>query len=276
MKLRFSISPCPNDTFIFAPLILGKIDTGELQFEFHLDDVEALNKEAISGRADITKLSFNAFTRVYQQYQLLTSGAALGNNCGPLLISKRLLTEQEINEAIIGIPGINTTAFLLLKFAYGPDLKVQEMLFSDIEQSILDEKINAGIIIHENRFTYAKKRLVKIMDLGEHWEQTTKSPIPLGGIVVRRDLPLDIKLKVDELVTQSIRYAFANPEEHMPYIQSHAQEMEEEVMKAHINLYVNDYSVHPGETGLKAILTLFKAAIPTFSENETESLFVNM
>ena len=276
MKLRFSISPCPNDTFIFAPLILGKIDTGELQFEFYLDDVEALNKEALSDRADITKLSFNAFTRVYQKYQLLTSGAALGSNCGPLLISKRLLAKKEIHDAIIGIPGENTTAFLLLKFAYGVHLKVREMLFSDIEQAILDEKIDAGIIIHENRFTYAKKGLFKIMDLGEYWEQKTQSPIPLGGIVVRRDLPQDIKLKVDGLVTQSIRYAFAHPEEHMPYIRAHAQEMEEDVMKAHIHLYVNNYSVQLGETGRKAILTLFKSAIPNFSEKESESLFVNL
>jgi len=276
MELRFSISPCPNDTFIFAPLILGKIDTGNIRFTFHLDDVEALNKEAILGSVDVTKLSFNAFTKLYHQYQLLTSGAALGNNCGPLLISKRPLLQKKIKDAVIGIPGMNTTAFLLLKYAFGQDLNVREMLFSDIEQALLDEKIDAGIIIHENRFTFGKKGLVEIMDLGEHWEQATKSPIPLGGIVVRRNLPEEIKLKIDALVTQSIHYAFEHPDEHMPFIQSHAQEMEEEVMKSHINLYVNEYSIHPGETGRKAILTLFKEALPRFSEKEAETLFVNM
>lgn len=276
MTLRFSISPCPNDTFIFAPLIHGKIDTGDIVFEFHLDDVEALNKEALMGQADVTKLSFNAFTQIYKQYQLLTSGAALGNNCGPLLIAKHPMTREQIDDAVIGIPGFNTTAFLLLKYAYGTHLNVREMLFSDIEQALLDDTIDAGIIIHENRFTYEKKGLHKIIDLGEHWEQATQSPIPLGGIVVRRDLPEVLKLKIDDLVTQSILYAFEHPEEHMPFIRNHAQEMEEDVMKAHIQLYVNDFSVHPGETGRKAIITLFKAALPDFYEEATESLFVNM
>jgi 1,4-dihydroxy-6-naphthoate synthase len=276
MTIRFSISPCPNDTFIFAPLILGKIDTGDIRFEFHLDDVEALNKEALMGQSEVTKLSFNAFTRIYKEYQLLTSGAALGNNCGPLLIAKHPVSREQIHDVVIGIPGFNTTAYLLLKYAYGTHLNVREMLFSDIEQALLNDTIDAGIIIHENRFTYEKKGLHKIIDLGEHWEQATQSPIPLGGIVVRRDLPQVLKIKIDSLVTQSIRYAFENPEEHMPFIRSHAQEMEEDVMRAHIELYVNDFSVHPGGTGKKAIITLFKAAIPDFSEEATESLFVNM
>lgn len=276
MTLRFSISPCPNDTFIFAPLILGKIDTGDINFEFHLDDVEALNKEALLGKADVTKLSFNAFTRIYNEYQLLTSGAALGNNCGPLLIAKKPVSRKQIHDVVIGIPGFNTTAYLLLKYAYGSQLNVREMLFSDIEQALLDDTIDAGIIIHENRFTYEKKGLHKIIDLGENWEQATKSPIPLGGIVVRRDLPKDLKIKIDELVTKSILYAFDHPEEHIPFIKSHAQEMEEDVMRAHIQLYVNDFSVHPGDKGREAIHTLFKSAIPDFSEADANTLFVSL
>lgn len=265
MKLSIGFSPCPNDTFIFDALIHHKIDTEGLEFAVEYHDVETLNQKAFRGELDITKLSYHAFAYAVEDYEVLDSGSALGFGVGPLLIAKnkdlaqKLSTyaggdlPEEFKNIKIGIPGKYTTANFLLGLAY-PELKNKEIiLFSDIESALLKEKIDLGLIIHENRFTYQDKGLYKVVDLGDFWEKTTKSPIPLGGIVISRDLPQEIKEKVNRLIRQSVEYAFENPKSGLEYIRSHAQEMEEEVMYKHIELYVNQYSVDLGTQGRKAI-----------------------
>lgn len=265
MKLSLGFSPCPNDTFIFDALIHHKIDTEGLEFAVEYHDVETLNQKAFRGELDITKLSYHAFAYAVEDYEVLDSGSALGFGVGPLLIAKNKDLAQklsayaggdlpeEFKNIKIGIPGKYTTANFLLGLAY-PELKNKEIiLFSDIESALLKEEIDLGLIIHENRFTYQDKGLYKVVDLGDFWEKTTKSPIPLGGIVISRDLPQEIKEKVNRLIRQSVEYAFENPKSGLEYIRSHAQEMEEEVMYKHIELYVNQYSVDLGTQGRKAI-----------------------
>lgn len=260
MKLTLGFSPCPNDTFIFDALIHNKIDTEGLEFEVLFDDVETLNQKSLRGELDITKLSFHAFAYVANQYALLDSGSALGFGVGPLLISKRQF-ESELNADLkVGIPGKYTTANFLLGIAY-PQLQNKEiMVFSEIEAALIDEKIDLGLIIHENRFTYQNKGLNKIVDLGDYWEKLTGCAIPLGGIVINRNLNREIQLKVNRLVRQSVEYAFAHPKSCIDFIREHAQEMDEAVMYKHIELYVNKYSINLGQEGRKAIDTLFALA----------------
>jgi 1,4-dihydroxy-6-naphthoate synthase len=259
-RLTLGFSPCPNDTFIFDAMLHGRIDTEGLDFEVFMEDVEALNQRAFSGNIDITKLSYHAFAHLTAQYDLLDAGSALGNNCGPLLIAKTPKTASEIEKSHIAIPGRMTTANFLLGLAYPAARDKQEMLFSDIEAAVLDGRADAGLIIHENRFTYQQKGLVKIIDLGEYWETTTGLPIPLGGIVVNHNLPLSIRQKVNRVLRRSVEYAFAHPDASMPYVRAHAQEMEDAVMQAHINLYVNHYSVDLGPVGRRAVELLFQTA----------------
>ena len=272
MKLSLGFSPCPNDTFIFDALIHHKIDTEGLEFEVAYHDVETLNKKAFNKELAITKLSYHAFAYAVEDYELLDAGSALGFGVGPLLITKnKKLAEtladyagkglpEEFQNLIIGIPGKYTTANFLLGLAY-PDLQNKEILvFSDIESALLSGEIDLGLIIHENRFTYQEKGLFKVIDLGDFWEKTTESPIPLGGIVISRDLPADIKNKVNRLIRKSVEYAFQHPKAGLEYIRSHAQEMEEEVMYKHIELYVNQYSKDLGELGKKSISTMFDKA----------------
>lgn len=258
MKVSFAFSPCPNDTFMFEPIVNKRIDLEGLSFDIELMDVEQLNKAAESGKYDITKLSFNAFTRLTDTYQLLNSGSALGRGCGPLLISKTPISDAEIPKSKIGIPGKNTTANLLLSIAFPDALNKEDMLFSDIEEALLAEKIDAGLIIHENRFTFKAKGLLKLIDLGEYWEKTTGFPIPLGGIGVKRDLSAELKYKIDRIIHRSVAYAFAHPTSGKEYIRCHAQEMDEQVMYDHINLYVNNFSQELGDEGQEAVLELFK------------------
>lgn len=253
MKLTFAYSPCPNDTFMFEPIISGRIDTEGLRFEVSLADVEELNRSAFDERYDITKLSFNAFTSLTDRYQLLNSGSALGRNCGPLLISRSDMSDTEVSNARIAIPGKNTTANFLLSYAYPTIREKKELLFSDIEAAILDGSVDAGVIIHENRFTFQDRGLVKIRDLGEHWEATTGYPIPLGGIVTRRRFTEDLKKKIDRVIARSVAYALAHPESGTEYITCHAQEMEPSVMQSHINLYVNEYSANIGTEGRASV-----------------------
>lgn len=260
MKLTLGFSPCPNDTFIFDALVHDRIDTGDLEFAIQLADVEALNQQAFRGELDVTKLSFHAFAHLTETYQLLDAGSALGNNCGPLLIAGREMHKEELPEAKIAIPGKYTTANFLLSLAYPEATNKYETVFSDIEQDVLDGKADAGLIIHENRFTYQEKGLIKIQDLGEYWEQATGMPIPLGGIVVRRDLPGDIKKEVNRLMAESVRQARENPDRTRPYVREHAQEMKEEVMFQHIDLYVNEYTQDLGDRGRAAINHLFEQA----------------
>ncbi len=260
MKLSLGFSPCPNDTFIFDAMIHQKIDTEGLEFEVMMADVEQLNQKAFSGDLDITKLSYHAFSYVLDQYALLQSGSALGNNCGPLLIAKRPLSNAEIQTAKIAIPGKYTTANFLLSLAFPDNKNKVKLLFSKIEDAVLNNDVDAGLIIHENRFTYASKGLIKIMDLGEFWESTTQLPIPLGGIVVKRTLPPSIQQKIDRVLQRSVQFALKNPEQTIPFVSQYAQEMDQKVMFQHIDLYVNDYTVDLGKKGKEAIQKLFDTA----------------
>jgi 1,4-dihydroxy-6-naphthoate synthase len=261
LKLTIGYSPCPNDCFIFDALIHGKIDTEGLQFEVLLDDVETLNKKALKGELDITKLSYHAYAYVLENYILLRSGSALGFNCGPLLITRHPERSRRMDDNLkIAIPGKLTTANLLLSIAYPNLTNKIEYVFSDIENAVLSGEVDAGLIIHENRFTYQDRGLKKIIDLGEFWDSLIHAPIPLGGIVIKRSLNNDLQQKVNRLIKKSVEYAFANPESSMDYVKAHAQEMSEEVMKKHIALYVNNFSIDLGETGINAVQLLFNKA----------------
>jgi 1,4-dihydroxy-6-naphthoate synthase len=309
MKLTLGFSPCPNDTFIFDALIHHKIDTEGLEFEVFYDDVETLNQKAMRQALDITKLSYHAFAYVTKNYALLDAGSALGFGVGPMLISnfeisisdlqsgkvsipKSKNNEQkseienpkskinnptsEIRNPIIGIPGKYTTANFLLGLAFPNATNKVELVFSDIEDAVLDGRVDAGLIIHENRFTYQNKGLKKIIDLGDYWEQLTGCAIPLGGIVVNRALPLDIQHKINRVLRSSVEFAFANPKSGLEYIRSLAQEMSEEVMYKHIDLYVNKYSVDLGIEGKKAIKLLFDTALEKkIIPKITEEIFLN-
>lgn len=268
MNLTLGFSPCPNDCFIFDALVHKKIDTQGIDFTVIMEDVEALNTRALNQELDITKLSYHAFIYLTQYYALLNSGSALGFNCGPLLVKKANKQIADINQATIAIPGKHTTANFLLSLAFPNATKKQVMLFSDIEEAVLSEKVDAGLLIHENRFTYEQKGLEKIMDLGEYWESLIHAPIPLGGIVVKKSLDVKLQQTVDSLIKQSVQYAFANPESSMPYVRKHAQEMDEEVMKNHIALYVNNFSVDLGTIGKNAIQLLFDKAFEVKLINE--------
>jgi len=279
MKLTLGFSPCPNDTFIFDALIHHKIDTEGLEFEVSYDDVETLNQKALRGELAITKLSFHAFAYVANQYALLDAGSALGFGVGPLLISKNHFDGENDAKLLtpgaklrVGIPGKYTTANFLLGIAYPHLQNKQELVFSEIESALLNEQIDLGLIIHENRFTYQDKGLTKIIDLGDYWEKLTGCAIPLGGIVINRNLDREVQLKVNRLIRQSVEFAFAHPKSGIDFIRQHAQAMEESVMYKHIELYVNKYSINLGEEGRKAVDTLFKLAqerniIPPIQEN---------
>jgi 1,4-dihydroxy-6-naphthoate synthase len=260
MTLSLGYSPCPNDCFIFDALVHKKIDTEGLDFEVQLEDVETLNRKALEGELDITKLSFHAYGHVLDNYILLRAGSALGFNCGPLLIQQSGFNDASLDTMRVAIPGKLTTANFLLALAF-PQLKHKiEYVFSDIENAVLNREVNAGLIIHENRFTYQDKGLHKIMDLGEYWDSLIHAPIPLGGIVIKRNTDIDLQQKVNCLIKKSVEFAFANPESSMPYVIAHAQEMSEAVMKKHIALYVNNFSIDLGETGIKAVRLLFNKA----------------
>lgn len=275
MKLTLGYSPCPNDTFIFDAMIHHRIDTEGLEFEVQLGDVEQLNQKAFANELNITKLSYHAYAYLISSYALLTSGSALGNNCGPLLIAKTAIPTEDLNTKKIAIPGKYTTANFLLSLAFPHALQKQETLFSAIEQQVLDGQVDAGLIIHENRFTYQDKGLVKLIDLGEWWEQTTNLPIPLGGIVVQRSLPTELQQKVNRVLRRSIQFAFENPEASLPYVRAHAQEMDLSVIQQHIGLYVNDFSVDLGAKGKAAIQHLFDTAVQTgLIERSTIDIFV--
>lgn len=257
-KLTLGFSPCPNDTFIFDAMVNDRIDLGDIEVEVVLADVEELNRMALESKLDVTKISYNAYAQVHESYQLLNAGSALGNNCGPLLISKKLLTVEELRSATIAIPGKNTTANFLMSYAY-PDAQIkQEFLFSEIESAVLNGNVDGGVIIHENRFTYQEKGLVKIADLGEVWEQRTGFPIPLGGIAIKRQIQPEIRSRFDSLLRQSVQYAFDNPDASKDYVSCHSQEMDEEVMRSHINLYVNDFSLDLGDKGKAAITKMYE------------------
>jgi 1,4-dihydroxy-6-naphthoate synthase len=256
MKFSLGFSPCPNDTFIFDALVNNKIDTGGLLFDVILEDVETLNKWALEEKLDITKLSYGVLPLVLDKYIVLNSGSALGKGVGPLLISNKEYGILNVEENTIALPGEHTTAHLLFSLAY-PDAKNKIFLrYDEIEDFVLEGK-GLGVIIHENRFTYADRGLHKITDLGDFWEKETGKPIPLGGIVIKRSIDAKIKLKVDELIKESIEYAYKHHYKEMTgYVKKHALEMSEDIMRKHIDLYVNDYSTSLGEVGRNAVQKL--------------------
>ena len=259
-KLSLGFSSCPNDTFIFDAMIHGKIDTEGLEFDLFIGDVEELNRKAFHQELDITKISYNAYTRLTNNYILMDSGSALGENCGPLIIANEHFDIDELKHKKIAIPGVNTTANLLLSVAF-PEIKDKvEMIFSDIEKAVIDGSVDAGLIIHESRFTYEEKGLIKIIDLGEYWENLTNTPTPLGGIIAQRSLGDEVLQKINRILKRSVQFAFDHPKSGLDFIKKHAQEMSEEVMYKHIGLYVNDYTLDLGTSGRKSVETLFNKA----------------
>lgn len=256
MQLTLGFSPCPNDTFIFDALVNKKIDTEGIDFEVILEDVQTLNQWAMENKLDISKISYGVLPLVLERYALLDAGGALGKGVGPLLISRKPIPPSAINERSIAIPGEQTTANLLFSLAFPGAVKKRYMLFSGIEDAVLSGAVDCGVIIHENRFTYQQKGLVRLMDLGEFWEKETGVPIPLGGIVMKRGLDKTLPAKIDRLIRRSLEYAFDRYPDLPEYVKRHAQEMEEKVMRQHIDLYVNNYSLSLGEDGRKAINTL--------------------
>lgn len=259
MKLTLGYSPCPNDTFIFDAMVHGKIDTESLEFEVQLADVEELNRKAFNAELDITKLSYHAYAHLTEKYILLRSGSALGNNCGPMLVASSEIQKEKVDALKIAIPGKYTTANFLLSYAFPKAQNKVEILFSEIEAAVLNRKVDLGVIIHENRFTYFERGLHKVMDLGEHWEKTTGLPIPLGGIVARRGFDKELLQKINRVLRRSLEYAFANPDASRDYVCAHAQEMSYKVMQQHIQLYVNQYSLDLGEKGIAAVENMFDA-----------------
>lgn len=258
MKLQIGFSPCPNDTFIFDALVHQKIDTGGLEFEPVLEDVQSLNQAALSERLLITKISYGVLPLVMNKYKVLNAGGALGQGVGPLLIAREDIKPASVAHKRIAVPGENTTAHMLFSLAY-PEAKDKTfMVFSAIEDAVLQGKADLGVIIHENRFTYQQRGLVKITDLGEYWEQQTSNPIPLGGIVIHRSLETSLQMKVDKLIQQSVEYAFNHYPALPAYVEAHAQEMSPDVMRQHIDLYVNSYSSSLGEKGKKAVYKLLE------------------
>ncbi|HEY1009125.1 MAG: menaquinone biosynthesis family protein [Daejeonella sp.] len=283
MKLSLGFSPCPNDTFIFDAMIHQKVDTEGLTFDVSYEDVETLNQKAFRTELDVTKLSYHAYAYLTENYVLLHAGSALGFGVGPLLICDNPSFLQEgienfsshIKELKIGIPGKYTTANFLLSLAFPEAINKVEMKFSDIEQALLNRNIDLGVIIHENRFTYESKGLLKIIDLGEYWEKLTSAPIPLGGIMIKRSLPGEVKEKVNRIIQRSVRFAIKNPLSGLEFIRSHAQEMSTEVMYKHIELYVNKYSVDLGDEGRRAVGIFFSEALKKGIIPETkQSLFL--
>ncbi|MCH5717581.1 1,4-dihydroxy-6-naphthoate synthase [Niabella hibiscisoli] len=258
MILTIGFSPCPNDTFIFDALVNGGIDTGDIQFEPVLEDVETLNRWALEGKLDITKLSFPAYFKTSETYQLLNAGSALGKGVGPLLIahSDQHFSDEEVSNASIVLPGVNTTANLLFSFAFPGAVNKEFKVFHEIEDAVVNKEADLGVIIHENRFTYQQKGLHKVVDLGQHWEEKMGVPIPLGGIVIKKSLGSEIYDRVNQLIHQSLQQSFAHYPAVSGYVKDHAQAMSEDVMRQHIELYVNNYSLDLGAEGKKAISVL--------------------
>jgi 1,4-dihydroxy-6-naphthoate synthase len=284
MKLTLGFSPCPNDTFIFDALVNKKIDTGGLEVKAVLEDVETLNQWTLQGKLDITKLSFPAFFQSMDTYALLNAGSALGKGVGPLLVAKKEFRDMDkhfrgygINDYSVALPGINTTAHLLFSFVWPEAKNKNFMIFSAIEDAVVNGKTDLGVIIHENRFTYQQKGLEKIMDLGEYWEEKKKVPIPLGGIAIKRSIDPQLARQVDQLIRKSLEYSFAHYPLITDYVKQNSQSMEEKVMRQHIDLYVNDYSLDLGKDGKDANKTLYEVYAMIRDKNETapENLFVS-
>jgi len=261
MQISLGFSTCPNDTFIFDALVNGKIDTEGIEFKPYLTDVEDLNELAFKNKLDVTKLSYHAWLQVWKSYRILDSGSALGKGSGPVWVGKNACLDLANQQVSVAIPGEHTTANLLLSLAYPNVTSKKVYLFSDIEQAILDGQVDTGVLIHENRFTYQKKGLVLLSDLGKYWSETTKTPIPLGGIMIHRRLPLTIANTVNRLIRKSLEYAYSYPAGTIEYIRKYAQSMDQDVLEAHLQTFVNEYSLSLGKEGEKSISILIEKAI---------------
>jgi 1,4-dihydroxy-6-naphthoate synthase len=260
MKLSLGFSPCPNDTFIFEALVHGKVDTEGVSFDWFLADVEELNHRAMEGTVDVTKMSFHAYALAASNYLILDSGSALGRNNGPLVVSRHKMYPDELDNALIAIPGKYTTANLLFSIFWPGASRKREYLFSDIPEAVMSGEADAGLIIHETRFTYLSLGLQKVADTGEYWEKMTGLPVPLGGIVVKRSVSEDIAGKVSRSIRRSIEYARADPTASIDFIRRHAREIDSKVTKDHISLYVNEFSLSLGLEGKAAIAKLYSVA----------------
>ena len=258
MKFSLGFSPCPNDTFIFDALVNKKIDTEGLDFDLYLEDVETLNQWAMQGKLDLSKISYGVLPLLLSKYDLLDAGGALGKGVGPLLIAREQVPLAKVPDCRIAIPGQRTTAHLLFSLAFPEARKKEFMVFSGIEDAVLSGAADCGVIIHENRFTYQQRGLVKMLDLGEYWERETGAPIPLGGIVLRKGYDAALCQKINNLIRKSLEYAFSHYPDLPEFVRAHAQEMDERVMRQHIDLYVNNYSLSLGEDGKKAVETLLQ------------------
>ena len=259
--IDIGFSPCPNDTFIFDALVNHKIDTKGFDFKLHLEDVQTLNEWALQGMLPYSKISYGVWPKLKNQYQLLESGGALGKGVGPLLIykedPKHLAGKPDEKTMRVAVPGMDTTAHLLFSLAFPAVANKVFLVFNEIEEAVLSGKVDAGVIIHENRFTYAERGLSKWMDLGHFFETSFNAPIPLGGIIARKDQPQKEIELMDALIQESVQYAFKNSYEQLPaFVTCHSQEMSEQVMRQHIHLYVNDFSIQMGEVGKNAIKKL--------------------
>lgn len=260
MKLTLGFSPCPNDTFVFDAMVHGRIDTEGLEFDYMMADVEELNRKAMQSELDVVKVSYHGYARVAADYLILDSGSALGYRNGPLLIARKKISNNDINKSVIAIPGKYTTANLLFSIAWPDALKKKEYLFSDIERALLDGEADAGLIIHETRFTYTEKGLIRIADMGDFWARLTGLPVPLGAIVVKRSIDEEIALRVNRIIRRSLEYAYSDALASYPFVAGNAREMASDVMNSHIKLYVNDFTLSLGREGKKAITTLFSIA----------------
>lgn len=255
MKIKLGFSTCPNDTFMFDALVHGRIDTGDFEFEVVLADIHLLNQMALRGELDMVKVSYNTFGHLRDRYALLEAGSAMGKGCGPLLIAREQadIADLVARNASVAIPGRQTTANLLLSY-FAPGLSQRtEMLFHEVMPAVVEGRADLGLIIHENRFTYQDLGLACIQDLGEYWESRTGLPIPLGAIVARQSLGPATIAALDALMHLSVAHAFAHPQDAQPYIRAHAQELSPAVTQAHIDLYVNDFSLAMGEEGHRAV-----------------------
>ena len=256
-QLSIGYSTCPNDTYIFDALVHNKIDH-DYRFNVFLEDVESLNQTALKNALDISKISIHAWFHLTSNYELLSSGAALGRGCGPLLIGK---STEIPKTGKIALPGDLTTATLLFKIALPGDFEFVQMTFDEIIPAILKNEVDGGVIIHESRFTYQNYGLFKKLDLGQWWEDETGCMIPLGGIMIKRQISEDIKKRICRLIKQSILFANQYPKESINYVKSHAKEIEDKVIKSHIKLYVNDHSIALQNSGIEAIQELFSRAV---------------
>ncbi len=272
MKLKLGFSPCPNDTFVFDAMVNGRIDTEGLEFDWFLADVEELNRRAFSSDADILKVSTHAYSYAASRYVILDSGSALGYNNGPLLVGKKSTLPAGRDRLRVAIPGKYTTANLLFGIAFPEITDKPEYLFYKIEDAVLNGEVDAGLLIHETRFTYRDRGLHGISDMGTFWENLTGLPVPLGTIVISRGIPHEIALRVNRVLRRSVEFAIENPNASSDFVLSHAKETDRSVLERHIGLYVNDFTVNLGDEGRKAVTGLFriaseKGAIPSMPED---------